>query len=65
MAAVQSLEAVMEEAAVPTGKVKWFDADRGFGFLAQSDGPDVYVHADALPDGVTSLKSGTRVPCGS
>lgn len=50
--------------AVPTGKVKWFDADKGFGFLSQSDGPDVYVHADALPEGVTTLKAGTRVEFG-
>ncbi|GAB2457037.1 cold-shock protein [Nocardioides hungaricus] len=49
---------------MPTGKVKWFDADKGFGFLSQEDGPDVYVHADALPDGTTSLKPGTRVEFG-
>lgn len=54
----------MEEADVPTGKVKWFDADKGFGFLSQSDGPDVYVHADALPDGVSVLKNGTAVEFG-
>jgi CspA family cold shock protein len=50
--------------AVPSGKVKWFDVDKGFGFLSQQDGPDVYVHADALPEGVTSLKPGTRVEFG-
>jgi cold shock protein len=49
---------------VPTGKVKWFDADKGFGFLSQEDGPDVYVHSDALPEGVTTLKPGTRVEFG-
>jgi cold shock protein len=49
---------------VPNGKVKWFDAEKGFGFLSQEDGPDVYVHADALPDGVTTLKAGTRVEFG-
>ena len=48
---------------MPTGKVKWFDADKGFGFLSQEDGPDVYVPADALPEG-TSLKPGTRVEFG-
>ena len=49
---------------MPTGKVKWFDAEKGFGFLSQEDGPDVYVRAEALPDGVTALKAGTRVEFG-
>jgi CspA family cold shock protein len=49
---------------VPSGKVKWYDADKGFGFLSQEDGPDVYVRSDALPDGVTTLKAGTRVEFG-
>jgi CspA family cold shock protein len=49
---------------MPTGKVKWYDADKGFGFLSQEDGADVYVSASALPDGVTTLKSGTRVEFG-
>ena len=49
---------------MPSGKVKWFDAEKGFGFLSQPDGPDVYVHADALPEGVSTLKAGTRVEFG-
>ena len=49
---------------MPSGKVKWFDAEKGFGFLSQEDGPDVYVHSDALPEGVTTLKAGTRVEFG-
>ncbi len=49
---------------MPTGKVKWFDPAKGFGFLSQQDGPDVYVHADALPEGVTTLKNGARVEFG-
>ena len=49
---------------MPSGKVKWYDADKGFGFLSQEDGPDVYVRSDALPDGVTTLKAGTRVEFG-
>lgn len=48
---------------MPSGKVKWFDAEKGFGFLSQEDGPDVYVHADALPEGA-ALKAGTRVEFG-
>ena len=49
---------------MPTGKVKWYDADKGFGFLTQDDGGDVYVGAGALPEGVTTLKSGSRVEFG-
>jgi CspA family cold shock protein len=49
---------------VPTGKVKWFNADKGFGFLADDGGEDVFVHRDALPSGVTELKPGQRVDFG-
>jgi cold shock protein len=49
---------------VPTGKVKWYDAEKGFGFLSQPEGPDVYVRSDALPEGVTTLKTGARVEFG-
>ena len=49
---------------MPTGKVKWFDAEKGFGFLSQDDGPDVYVRTEALPQGTTTLKAGTRVEFG-
>ncbi len=49
---------------MPTGKVKWYDADKGFGFLAKDDGGDVYVRASALPAGVETLRSGARVEFG-
>ena len=49
---------------MPTGKVKWYDAEKGFGFLSKEDGDDVYVRANALPAGVPSLKPGTRVEFG-
>lgn len=50
---------------MPTGKVKWFDPEKGFGFLSQDDGPDVYVHADALPAGTAkTIKPGTKVEFG-
>lgn len=49
---------------MPTGKVRWYDVDKGFGFLATDDGEDVFVHASALPDGMTSLKQGAKVEFG-
>ncbi|MGH3387059.1 MAG: cold-shock protein [Nocardioidaceae bacterium] len=49
---------------MPTGKIKWYDAEKGFGFISREDGDDVYVRADALPAGVTSLKAGTRLEFG-
>ncbi|MBP1160499.1 CspA family cold shock protein [Rhodococcus sp. PvR044] len=50
--------------AVPTGKVKWYDVEKGFGFLSQEEGEDVYVRSSALPDGVEGLKAGQRVEFG-
>jgi len=50
--------------AVPTGKVKWYDADKGFGFVSQDDGEDVYIRKSALPHGVDALKSGQRLEFG-
>jgi CspA family cold shock protein len=49
---------------VPTGKVKWYDADKGFGFLTRDDGGEVFVHSSALPGGVQTLKPGQRVEFG-
>jgi CspA family cold shock protein len=49
---------------VPVGKVRFYDAEKGFGFLTKDEGGDVYVRATALPPGVTSLKAGQKVEFG-
>lgn len=49
---------------MPTGKVKFYDEAKGFGFVASDEGGEVFLHASALPEGVTSVKPGTRVEFG-
>jgi len=50
---------------MPVGKVRYYDAEKGFGFLSKDEGGvDVYVRASALPEGVTSLKRGQKVEFG-
>ncbi len=49
---------------MPTGKVKWFDSEKGFGFISRDDGSDVFVHSSALPAGVAALKPGQKVEFG-
>ncbi|MFD4357755.1 cold-shock protein [Nocardia sp. NPDC058519] len=49
---------------MPTGRVKWYDVEKGFGFLSQDEGEDVYVRSSALPEGVEGLKPGQRVEFG-
>lgn len=45
-----------------TGTVKWFSAEKGYGFIAQDDGPDVFVHFSAIEGvGYRSLEEGESV----
>jgi CspA family cold shock protein len=44
--------------------VKWYDTEKGFGFLTRDEGEDVFVHKAALPAGVAELKPGQKVEFG-
>ncbi len=45
-----------------TGTVKWFSPEKGFGFITQTDGPDVFVHFSAIEgDGYRNLEEGQNV----
>lgn len=49
---------------MPTGKVRFYDDEKGFGFITSDDGQDVFLHATALPAGA-AVKTGTRVEFGT
>lgn len=46
---------------MPAGKIRWFDAKKGYGFITSDDGEDVFMPKTALPAGVTTLRKGARV----
>jgi CspA family cold shock protein len=49
---------------MPTGKVKFYDDEKGFGFIMSDEGQEVFLHASALPAGTTGVKAGTRLEFG-
>lgn len=51
----------MKVSTVPTGKVKWYDSEKGFGFVTDDAGGDVFLHANALPAGASAPKPGTKL----
>lgn len=47
---------------MPTGKVKWFNDQKGYGFIEQEDGTDVFVHHSAIQgEGYKTLAEGQAV----
>jgi len=47
---------------MPNGTVKWFNDKKGFGFIEQENGPDVFVHhSNIIATGFKSLREGDRV----
>jgi CspA family cold shock protein len=47
---------------VATGTVKWFNAEKGYGFISQSGGADVFVHYSAIQtNGYRTLEEGQQV----
>ena len=46
---------------MPSGRVKWFSLEKGFGFISNDEGEDVYLAASSLPEGVATVKPGTKI----
>ena len=45
---------------MPTGKVKFYDQEKGFGFIASDEGDEVFLHASSLPEGAVVGSSSLR-----
>ena len=45
---------------MPSGRVRWFDANKGYGFIQNEQGADVFLPAAALPEGVKTLRKGAK-----
>ncbi|GHG16137.1 hypothetical protein GCM10017567_37660 [Amycolatopsis bullii] len=53
---------VLREGAVAVGTVKWFNSEKGYGFIESTEGPDVFVHYSAIQsEGFRTLDEGDRV----
>jgi CspA family cold shock protein len=50
-----------EEEQVPQGTVKWFSTQKGYGFITQDEGGDIFVHVTGLAPGTTGLDENQRV----
>lgn len=46
---------------MPNGRVRWYDSQKGYGFIVDEDGKDVFLPSSALPSSIKELRKGTRV----
>lgn len=46
---------------MPTGKVRFFDEEKGYGFIESDEGAQVFLHVSALPAGTLTVRKGARV----
>jgi cold shock protein len=59
---VRAIAARAKKVTMAQGTVKWFNGDKGYGFIAVEGGPDVFVHFSAIVgDGYRSLQEGQQV----